>query len=672
MNSATQPGNNQIGVLPLYTLTPDSLLALLETQQGQIELCQQVQVWTQQHTGGVRGSRRYQDNPDASHHEMFVPLIMGDQKGRYKHITMALLDSGNLLQQPAINAGFHRSLGIEINKTNVVARGANQASIDIEGISKGIYLKFPNVSNSYLIRPLVVKNLASPLNLGSKFNFEFMLTPQMVERDATTGLKHNRYKIQGRTGKLFSRLAPVSVIRPHLDKDPLFMAILSQWPSEGRIGQHTLVESRKKWGPCSTTTHGSKKANLNQDNLNEAHNHRQTPDKQGMPSIGSTHLTPNGINKISSEIPKPKKSGQVTVDKVMRLARLTGSAQYYTPKDPMEGLEWLPDSPSSPEPPDNQIIPDPGPMGAPTQQNLQPATPMLPKFSEDSITLVKKQGLTQMEHYVGRNLEDRGGLGRVQEVAKNYVESLEGIVTDRPPSCHKPDVPGQGTKQRDQKLKAEQKPDPHMKEIHHKIISTSVDTCNSCNHDLPPEDVEYAEMEDTPFSSYQDVTIQPGYQETLVISAVLPAEGLVFMEPDRGRRPPLLAMPHAIGNMTSRYNNADLKEDALTSKRRQMRIGQYVIYNTGEDPIFIQKGETLGYCSLIYQDTVEDYLNEMGHMAREAKVDKEEWKDLRTKSKRKLTSQLGGHKPTLSADWIKDAFKLSDNATLKDKPELMN
>ena len=64
---------------------------------------------------------------------------MGDHKGRYEHITMALLDSGNLLQQPAINAGFHRSLGIEINKTNVVARGANQASIDIEGISKGIY-----------------------------------------------------------------------------------------------------------------------------------------------------------------------------------------------------------------------------------------------------------------------------------------------------------------------------------------------------------------------------------------------------------------------------------------------------------------------------------------------------------------------------------------------------
>ena len=358
---------------------------------------------------------------------MFVPLIMGDQKGRYEHITMALLDSGNLLQQPAINAGFHRSLGIEIDKTNVVARGANQASIDIEGISKGIYLKFPNVSNSYLIRPLVVKNLASPLNLGSKFNFEFMLTPQMVERDVTTGLKHNRYKIQGRTGKLFSRLAPVSVIRPYLDKDPLFMAILSQWPSEGKIGQHTLVESRKKWGPCSTTAMIPKKVNLNQDNLNEAHSHRQGADRQGTLSMDSTHLTPDDINKMSSELLKPEEAGQVAVDKVMKLARLTGSAQYYAPKDPLEGLEWLPDSPSSPEPPDNQTIPDPGSAGITARQNTQPAVPMLPRFSEDSITRVRNQGITQMEHYVGRNLEDCGGLERVQEVAKNYVKSLEDI-----------------------------------------------------------------------------------------------------------------------------------------------------------------------------------------------------------------------------------------------------
>ena len=36
-----------------------------------------------------------------------------------------------------------------------------------------------------------------------------------------------------------------------------------------------------------------------------------------------------------------------------------------------------------------------------------------------------------------------------------------------------------------------------------------------------------------------------------------------------------------------------------------MRVGKYLVYNTGEDPIFIKKGEILGYCSLIYQDSME-------------------------------------------------------------------
>ena len=87
--------------------------------------------------------------------------------------------------------------------------------------------------------------------------------------------------------------------------------------------------------------------------------------------------------------------------------------------------------------------------------------------------------------------------------------------------------------------------------------------CNSCSHDLPPQNAEYAEMDEVPFTAYQDTTIQPGYQETMVINTILPTEGLVFMEPEREKRPPLLAMPHAIGNMTSRYKRADLKKDTL-------------------------------------------------------------------------------------------------------------
>ena len=70
-------------------------------------------------------------------------------------------------------------------------------------------------------------------------------------------------------------------------------------------------------------------------------------------------------------------------------------------------------------------------------------------------------------------------------------------------------------------------------------------------------------MDEVPFTAYQDTKIRPGYQETMVINAILPTKGLVFMEPEREKRPPLLAMPHAIGNMTSRYKRADLKKDTL-------------------------------------------------------------------------------------------------------------
>ena len=246
----------------------------------------------------------------------------------------------------------------------------------------------------------------------------------------------------------------------------------------------------------------------------------QTLDKQGTPSRGSSHLTPTDIGKTNHKA-KPGDPGQDSIDRVMKLARITGSAQYYAPQDPNEGLEWLPNYPESLEPPHNQTVLDPVSGGASTQSSSshevselpQPTHPQtqatIPQFSESSISKLKSQGLTQMEQYVGRNLEDRGGLGRVKEVAKNYVESLGDIATDRPPSCHEPDIPGQGTKQRDQHLKTDKRKDEYMKEINHKMISTSVNTCNSCNHDLPPEDKEYAEMEDTPFSSYQDVTIRP-------------------------------------------------------------------------------------------------------------------------------------------------------------------
>ena len=593
-------------------------------------MCQQVNNWTQKHTGGVQGLQGYQDNPNARHHEMFAPLIIGKHDGQYEHITMALLDSGNLLQQPAINASLHQTLGVGVVKTNVIARGANQLSIDIEGISEGIYLKFPNLQTSFLVRPLVVKNLASPLNLGSKFNFEFMLTPQLVERDVNTGVKSNHYEIQGQRGKLFPRLVTTAVIKPYLQDDGMFMKILEKWPDEGRIGQHTLTESRRKWGRDPIENNEGIELTLTE--LREKKQEDIQPLRpQKIKGEDSTHLTPTDIDHkehTTTTWPDLTKD-KPNVNRIMRLARLTGTSQHYIYPEPGKGLEPLPTKVTI----DNTL---PGPA-----ETLETFTDprVLPKFSLGSLEGVRKLGMTQMEHYVGRNLEDRGGMPRVTTMVKNYMDSLKDIATDRPPSCQEPDVPGQGTRQRDQSLKQEPQGCEHMREITHKMFDTPYNTCNSCNHDLPPQAVEYTEMDEVPFTAYQDTTVRPGYQDTMVVSAVLPTEGLVLMEPDREKRPPLLAMPYAISNMTSRYKNADLKKDTLGSKRRHMRVGRYLVYNTGEDPIFIKKGETVGHCTLIYQDSMDDYLNKMGHMANEARADKVEWKKQQNTVPRGRTNQ---------------------------------
>ena len=78
----------------------------------------------------------------------------------------------------------------------------------------------------------------------------------------------------------------------------------------------------------------------------------------------------------------------------------------------------------------------------------------------------------------------------------------------------------------------------------------------------------------------------------------------------------------------------------------------------------------MGHCTLIYQDSMSDYLNEMGHMAKEARADKVEWKRKRTQCREEEPQKIAEAQP-LSNEWVKEAFKLSDNEVLKDKPELM-
>ncbi len=591
---------------------------------------------------------------------MFAPIIIGKRDGEYEHVTMALLDSGNLLQQPAINAKLHQTLGVGVVQTNVVARGANQLSIGIKGISEGIYLRFPNIRTSFFVRPLVVENLASPLNLGSKFNFEFMLTPQLVEQDRRTGVKSNHYELQGQRGRLFPRTVTVANLKLQLQGDDMFMEALGKWPDEGKIGQDTLTESQRKWikrPQENPRTINGTFTESREDSREILHQTESERDK----GEGSPHLAPVAIGLTKAfEISESRTpTEESNVERIRRLARLTTSSQHYDLPEAEDGLEVLPTPISETKPAATEV------------DNQTPTTRRpegIPPFSLKTVEMVRKFGTTHMDHYVGRNLEDRGGLDRVTQVAQNYIDSLDNIALDRPPSCQEPDRPGQGRPQNELVAKHEPTEDDQKKERTYQVFESPYNSCNTCHHDLPPQANGYTEMEEAPFTVYQTTMIKPGYQDTLVISAILPTEGVVLLEPHREKRSPLLAMPHAIGSMTNKYNNAEMKADLLGAKRRQMKMGQYVVYNMGEDPIYLNKGETLGHCTLIYQDSMEEYVNEMGHMSREAQVDKQEWKRKKTQKKEDRTQT--SKEPSLSAGWVEEAFRLSNNEVLKDKPEL--
>ena len=87
-------------------------------------------------------------------------------------ITMAFPGSGNLLAHAAIDAEFHERLGVSFENTKIRAGAANKQPLEIQGISRGIYLRFPNITKVFLVKPLVVKNLSCNLNLGAQFDYQ--------------------------------------------------------------------------------------------------------------------------------------------------------------------------------------------------------------------------------------------------------------------------------------------------------------------------------------------------------------------------------------------------------------------------------------------------------------------------------------------------------------------
>ena len=132
------------------------------------------------------------------HAKMYVPTLVRTSlgPGGKASITMALPDSGNLLAHATIDAKFHQQLGVPVEETDIKARAANKQSLEIQGVSKGIYIRFPNVRKTFFVKPLIVKNLSCKLNLGAQFNHQTGFIPQKVMADGN-GKKTNFSELDG-------------------------------------------------------------------------------------------------------------------------------------------------------------------------------------------------------------------------------------------------------------------------------------------------------------------------------------------------------------------------------------------------------------------------------------------------------------------------------------------
>ena len=80
--------------------------------------------------------------------------------------------------------------------TNIKARAANKQSMEIRGVSQGIYIRFPKVSKTFFVKPLIIKNLSCKLNLGAQFNHQTGFIPQKVTMDKE-GRKTNFSELDG-------------------------------------------------------------------------------------------------------------------------------------------------------------------------------------------------------------------------------------------------------------------------------------------------------------------------------------------------------------------------------------------------------------------------------------------------------------------------------------------
>ena len=70
--------------------------------------------------------------------------------GAFTTLSMALLDSGNLLKHAVISAKLHKQLGLQLYSTSIQAKTASNAKMPLLGSSEPFFIQFASTTWEYM------------------------------------------------------------------------------------------------------------------------------------------------------------------------------------------------------------------------------------------------------------------------------------------------------------------------------------------------------------------------------------------------------------------------------------------------------------------------------------------------------------------------------------------
>jgi hypothetical protein len=138
------------------------------------------------------------------YHAVYAPYSLSRAEGGPVLSGPALLDTGNTLRAEVISEDVKDRLQLKMQDTSLKGKTANAQDLRVLGRAEAVELHIPGVAQRFNIRPIVIQGMTSGVNLGSKFNFELRVTPQLL-KIAGDGQERNFARFGGEEVRLFAR-----------------------------------------------------------------------------------------------------------------------------------------------------------------------------------------------------------------------------------------------------------------------------------------------------------------------------------------------------------------------------------------------------------------------------------------------------------------------------------